>query len=127
MKIINALIGYFMFWFSPKSLMRKSLNGALLQLGVRLPSVAIDAISAHLFDIYDKNRRINKTMNKGGMTENMETMWALIENEAYYIRDIINPSYVYINNNYGHEKTIEIFKKYNILIQQSNEALRYLQ
>ena len=114
MKIINALIGYFMFWFSPKSLMRKSLSGALLQLGVRLPSVAIDAISAHLLDIYDKNRRINKTKNKGGMTKNMETMWALIENEAYYIRDIINPSYVYINNNYGHEKTIEIFKKYNI-------------
>jgi hypothetical protein len=44
----------FILFFAPKTLVRQSFNGTLLQIGVRLPSQAIDEISINIFDTYQK-------------------------------------------------------------------------
>lgn len=114
MKIIHALIGYLFYFFAPKTLVRQSFNGTLLQLGVRLPSQAIDEISINIFDTYQKNKEIDKIMNRGGMTENMERIAALVQYEAFYIKDLISPQFSLIHEK--RLKTIEILKKYNVVM-----------
>ena len=112
MKIIHALVGYLFYFFAPKTLVRQSFNGTLLQLGIRLPSQAVDEIAANIFDTYQKNKEIDKIMNRGGMTENMERIAALVQYEAFYIKDLISPQFAPIHEK--RIKTIEVLKKYNI-------------
>ena len=111
MKIINALVAYFLYFISPKTLMRRSFIGTLLHFNIRLPNEASDEIVSYLYDIYEKNKKIDKAMKKGGMTKNMETMLVLIQNEAFFIKDYFSSTYT---ADFGHETVLNILKKYNI-------------
>ena len=63
MKIINALVAYFLYFFAPKTLMRRSFIGTLLHFNIRLPSEANDEIVSYLYDIYEKNKKIDKSFS----------------------------------------------------------------
>lgn len=110
MKIINSLAAYFLYIFSPKTLMRRSFIGTLLHFNIRLPSDAIDEILDNIYDIYSKNKKIDKIMNRGGINTNMERMLDLIQYEAFFIKDYLSSNYTL---NSGHEKIVAILEKYN--------------
>lgn len=110
MKIINALIAYVLYFISPKTLMRRSFIGTLLHFNIRLPTQATNEIIDYLYDIYDKNKKIDKVMNRGGMNVNMERMLDLIQYEAFFIKDYLEISYTFES---GHEAVLNILKKYN--------------
>ncbi len=111
MKIINILVAYFLYFFSPKTLMKRSFMGTLLHFNIRLPMAANNEIVNYLFDIYVKNKKIDKVMKTGGITTNMERMSDLIQYEAFFINDLFNSNYT---NTTGHEKVLGILKKYNL-------------
>lgn len=113
MKFINILVAYFFYFTAPKKLILNSLNGTLLQLGVRLPSEICIEISDNIYYMYKKNKQMDRKIKKGGVTANMDYMWCMIQSEAFYIRDLLEPSFIRVIND-GHEKTIAILKKYNI-------------
>jgi len=107
MKIINSLIAYFLYFTSPKTLMRRSLIGTLLHFNIRLPDKANEEIIFYLYDIYEKNKKIDKIMNRGGVNTNMERMLDLIQYEAFFIKDYLDISYTFES---GHET---VLKKHN--------------
>lgn len=111
MKIINALVAYFLYFISPKTLMRRSFIGTLLHFNIRLPNETSDEIVSYLYDIYEKNKKIDKAMNRGGMTKNMETMLVLIQNEAFFIKDYFSNQYTLTS---GHEEVVNVLEKYNL-------------
>lgn len=111
MKIINALIAYFLYFFSPKTLMRRSFIGTLLHFNIRIPIDATNDVIEYLYDIYDKNKKIDKAMNRGGMTVSMERMLSLIQYEAFFIKDYLGSTYTIVS---GHEAVLNILKKHNI-------------
>lgn len=113
MKFINILVAYFYYFVAPKKLILKSLHGTLLQLGVRLPFEICIEISGNIYDMYEKNKDTNRRLKRGGIAANMDFMWCMIQNEAFYIRDLLEPSFIQVVND-GHEKTIAILKKYNV-------------
>ena len=117
MKIINILVAYFLYFFSPKTLLRRSFIGTLLHFNIRLPSEVTNEIIEYLYDIYVKNKKIDKIMKKGGITTNMERMASLIEYEAFFINDLSNTRYV---NKSGHEVVISILEKYKLLANAAN-------
>lgn len=110
---MNALIAYILYFLAPKKLMQNSFHGTLIQLGVRLPKNITNQIIDNLFDVYEKNKKIDKIMKRSSMTTNMERMMDLILFEAHYIKDLLNPSFVYVVHD-QHEKTINILKNHNI-------------
>lgn len=110
MKIINVFIAYFLYFFSPKTLMRRSFIGTLLYFDIRLPDQVTNEIVNYLYDVYIKNKEIDKIMNRGGVSINMETMLALIQYEAFFIKDYLSSAYTLDS---GHEKVLKILKKYN--------------
>lgn len=112
MKIINALVAYFLYFFAPKTLMRRSFIGTLLHFNIRLPSEANDEIVSYLYDIYEKNKKIDKVMNRGGMTVNMERMLSLIQYEAFFIKDYFSNQYTLTS---GHEEVVNVLEKYDYL------------
>ncbi|MCH7307803.1 hypothetical protein MMO38_06570 [Acinetobacter sp. NIPH 1852] len=110
MKIINVLIAYILYFISPKTLLRRSFIGTLLNFNIRIPSKATDEIVDYLYDIYLKNKKIDKVMNRGGVNTNMERMLDLIQYEAFFIKDYLEISYTF---EFGHEVVLRILKKYN--------------
>ncbi len=110
MKIINSLIAYLMYFISPKALMRRSFIGTLLHFNIRLPDQAVNEIVEYIYDIYYKNKKIDKIMNRGGINTNMERMLDLIQYEAFFIKDYLSSAYM-INS--GHETVVGILEKYN--------------
>lgn len=102
-----------MFWFSPRSLFRKSLHGLLLQLNVRLPIEVTDQIANGLYVIYSKNVQINKAIGAKSKQKDMHLMWDLIQYEAFFLKDLLSESFQPIHKD-GHENTISILKEYNI-------------
>lgn len=110
MKFINVLVAYWIYFFSPKTLLNRSFIGTLLQFDIRLPINASNEIVDYLYDIYEKNRKIDKVMKRGGITTNMETMSSLIEYEAYFIKDYLGPMYTFTT---GHEFVLSVLEKYN--------------
>lgn len=114
MKIFNSLIAYLLYWVSPKTLVNRSFKGVLLQLGVRLPDQVTTEIATNIFEVYRKNALYLKlTKKKNSMANNLQTMFDLIQYEAFYIRDLLNPSFTHVIHD-DHQKTIEIFKKHKI-------------
>lgn len=109
MKIINAIVAYVFYFIAPKALMKKAFTGTLLHFNIRLPDQAVNEIIEHIYDIYNKNKKIDKIMKRGGMTVNMERMWVLIESEAFFIKDLFQSTYV---NTSGHEIVTNILEKY---------------
>ena len=110
MKIINALTAYSLYFFSPKTLMRRSFIGTLLHFNIRLSGEAADEIVEYLYDIYINNKKIDKIMNRGGMSTNMERMLDLIQYEAFFIKDYFSSAY---RVDSGHEVVLKILKKNN--------------
>ncbi|MCX0334765.1 hypothetical protein [Acinetobacter radioresistens] len=109
MHIFKALIAYFLYFISPKILMRRSFIGTLLHFNIRLPNEASNEIIDYLYDIYLKNKKIDKIMKRGGVNSNMERMLGLIQYEAFFIKDLLSGSYVLTA---GHEAIVDILKKY---------------
>lgn len=120
MKIINALIAYFLYFVSPKTLMRRSFIGTLLHFNIRLPNKASEEIIDYLYDIYHKNKKIDKIMNRGGMNANMERMLNLIQYEAFFIKDYFSNQYTLTS---GHEKVVSILEKYQISQDDKRKAV----
>lgn len=113
MKIINAIVGYIMFWFFPRSLVRKSLHGYLLQLNVRLPKEVTDQIANSIYLKYLNNVKLNKILRKESKQKDMHIMWNMIEHEAFFLKDLLSESFCIVHKE-GHENTISILNKYNI-------------
>lgn len=109
MKIINALIAYLTYFFSQKSLIRRSFNGTLLHFNIRLSENASNEIIEYIYDIYIKNKKIDKIMRRGGVNANMERMLSLIQSEAFFIKDYFGPAYTQTS---GHEFTLSVLNKY---------------
>lgn len=112
MKIINIFVAYLTYFLAPKTLLAKSFIGTLLQFGVRLPIDANNEIIDYLYDIYEKNKKIDKVMKRGGITTNMERMSDLIQYEAFFIKDILETSFI---STAGHEFVLSVLEKYNLL------------
>ncbi|MFU8927526.1 hypothetical protein [Acinetobacter puyangensis] len=93
MKIINVLVAYLTYFFAPKTLFSRSFIGTLLQFNVRLPSEANNEIIDYLYDIYTKNKKIDKIMGGGGINANMNRMLYLIQYEAFFIKDYLGTTY----------------------------------
>ncbi len=110
MKTISALVAYILYFIAPKALMKKSFIGTLLHFNIRLPDQAVNEIIEYIYDIYDKNKKIDKIMKRGGMTTNMERMWDLVQYQAFFIKDFLGTAYVLTS---GHEAIVDILKKYN--------------
>lgn len=110
MKIINSFVAYFLYFVSSKTLMRRSFIGTLLHFNIRLPVGAVDEILDYLYDIYIKNKKIDKIMKRGGITKNMETMLDLIQYEAFFIKDFLDNSHTLTS---GHEVVVKTLEKYN--------------
>ncbi len=110
MKTINVLVAYILYFIAPKALMKKSFIGTLLHFNIRLPDQVANEIIEYIYDIYYKNKKIDKIMKRGGMTTNMERMWDLIQYEAFFIKDFLGTAYVLTS---GHEVIVDILKKYN--------------
>lgn len=119
MNIINSIVAYFMYFISPKVLMRRSFIGNLLHFNIRLPAGAVDEILDYLYDIYIKNKKIDKIMKRGGMTTNMERMWDLIQYQAFFIKDLLGNTHVSMS---GHEAVLDILKKYQIYGENKKES-----
>lgn len=113
MSIINSLVEYILYFISPKTLMKRSFIGTLLRFNIKLPNKATDEILDYLYDIYMKNKQIDRVVNRGGMNTNMERMWDLIQYEAFFIRDLLVSPHVAA---VGHEEVTNILNKYNKLI-----------
>lgn len=110
MKIINTLVAYFLYFVSPKTLLKRSFIGTLLNFNIKLPEKATDEIVNYIYDIYVKNKKIDKSMNKGGVNTDLERMLDLIQYEAFFIKDYIEISYTFES---GHETVLSVLKKYN--------------
>ena len=110
MKLINILVAYTLYFLSPKTLMRRSFIGTLLHFNIRLPNGAVDEIVDDIYDIYVKNKKIDKVMNRGGITVNMQRMFDLIQYRAFFIKDYLSPAYTLET---GNEIIVDILNKYN--------------
>lgn len=110
MKIINVLTAYFLYFISPKTLLRRSFIGTLLNFNIGIQNKATDEIVNYLYDIYEKNKKIDKVMRRGGVKINLERMFDLIQYEAFFIKDYMQSSYIPKS---GHEVVLRILKKYN--------------
>jgi len=108
-KIVNSLIAYFLYFISPRTLMQKSFVGTLLQFNIRLPEAASDEIVAYLYDIYCKNKKLDEVMKRGGITTNMERMSNLIQFEAFFIKDYLDPIFTFTSE---HEFVLGVLEKY---------------
>lgn len=119
MKTINALVAYILYFIAPKALMKKSFIGTLLHFNIRLPGQAVNEIIEYIYDIYDKNKKIDKIRKRGGMTTNMEKMLDLIQYQAFFIKDLLGNTHV---NMSGHEVVLDVLKKYQIYGENKKEA-----
>ena len=90
--------------------MRRSFIGTLLNFNIKLSAGAVDEILDHLYEIYIKNKKIDKIMNKGGINTNMQRMLDLIQYEAFFIKDFLDNSYTLKS---GHEVVVKTLEKYN--------------
>ncbi|WP_335987106.1 hypothetical protein [Acinetobacter bereziniae] len=109
MKLLNILIAYILYFLSPKTLMRRSFIGTMLHFNIRLPLGVINEIVDDMYDIYIKNKKIDKLMGKGGMNINMERMFDLIQYRAFFIKDYLSHTYT---SETGNEIVIKILKKH---------------
>lgn len=112
MKFINVLVAYWTYFFAPKKLLTRSFDGTLIQLGVRLPIDARNEIADYLYDIYEKNRKIDKLMKREGILTNMERMSNLIQCEAFFIKDYLENPFISTTN---HDFVLNVLEKYNHL------------
>ncbi len=80
-----------------------------MHFNIRLPNKASEEIVDYLYDIYYKNKKIDKIMNRGGMNANMERMLILIQHEAFFIKDHLASPHTIDS---GHEAVLDILKKY---------------